>query len=131
MKKIFLKKWIYLFIFLNTSLLLAGCSDTQGQSTGLNDQGDSSNNQHDIIKSSKFVSKSILPTNDIRCPNGGILLTMGIDSNGNTLLDNSEITQTEVVCHGVDGAKGEAGVNGVAVARGVTGARQEVQLGKI
>jgi hypothetical protein len=40
------------------------------------------------------------------CPNGGITVEGGIDSNGNKLLDASEVTSTQYVCNGAPGAAG-------------------------
>ena len=37
------------------------------------------------------------------CENGGIKIESGVDSNGNGLLDQSEIHTTKFVCNGVDG----------------------------
>ncbi|MBI5511833.1 MAG: hypothetical protein HY903_24015 [Deltaproteobacteria bacterium] len=40
------------------------------------------------------------------CPNGGVVLAQGIDQNGNGLLEDVEIQDTVVVCHGTNGADG-------------------------
>lgn len=37
------------------------------------------------------------------CPNGGVVINQGIDSNGNGKIDTEEITSSEKVCNGVDG----------------------------
>lgn len=37
------------------------------------------------------------------CPNGGITVDGGIDSNGNKVLDISEVTSTQYVCNGTNG----------------------------
>ena len=37
------------------------------------------------------------------CPNGGIKLETGIDSNGNGVLDNSEVVTTDYICDGENG----------------------------
>ncbi|MES9942244.1 MAG: cadherin-like beta sandwich domain-containing protein [Candidatus Thiodiazotropha sp. 6PLUC2] len=55
------------------------------------------------------------------CPNGGIRLDIGIDDNGNGVLENSEIDTTSVVCNGSDGTDGVDGTNGVDVTNGVDG----------
>lgn len=43
------------------------------------------------------------------CPNGGIEIEMGIDSNGNARLDPNEVdhNRTQTICHGADGSDGE------------------------
>ena len=47
------------------------------------------------------------------CPNGGIEIEMGIDSNSNGRLDSDEVDQarTQTVCHGANGSSGEDGKN--------------------
>ena len=40
------------------------------------------------------------------CPNGGITVNAGIDTNGNGILDPSEITSTQYVCNGANGTNG-------------------------
>jgi hypothetical protein len=40
------------------------------------------------------------------CPNGGITVDAGIDTNGNGVLDGSEVTSTQYVCNGAAGEEG-------------------------
>ena len=40
------------------------------------------------------------------CPNGGITLDHGIDTDGDGKLSESEVTKTYVLCHGKDGVDG-------------------------
>ena len=60
---------------------------------------------------------SIIATNDItessQCPDGGVLIEMGLDSNSNSELDSDEISQTQYICSGANGADGLNGTNGV------------------
>ena len=37
------------------------------------------------------------------CPTGGTVINMGIDANGNSVLEVSEITQVAIVCNGLNG----------------------------
>lgn len=53
-----------------------------------------------------------IPVGDNRCPNGGVEIPIGIDENGNGQLDEDEIDETKVVCHGKNGSDGIDGVNG-------------------
>ncbi len=46
------------------------------------------------------------------CPNGGITVVSGIDSNGNGVLDTAEGTNTQIVCNGTNGTNGTIGSNG-------------------
>jgi hypothetical protein len=61
------------------------------------------------------VTKSAPP---VTCPNGGITVQSGIDTNGNGVLDPSEVTSTQYVCNGANGAAG-AGITWVNAASSV------------
>ena len=52
------------------------------------------------------------------CPNGGIVINQGIDSNQNGRIDQDEVTSSETVCHGSDGTDGADGTNGTDGADG-------------
>ncbi len=56
------------------------------------------------------------------CPNGGITVEGGIDTNANKILDPSEVTSTQYVCNGSPGATGATGATGPTGATGQTGA---------
>ena len=49
-----------------------------------------------------FRSAATAPT--IACPTGGIVVNSGIDTNLNAVLDSNEITSTQNVCNGSNGA---------------------------
>ncbi len=55
------------------------------------------------------------------CPNGGITVEGGIDSNANKILDPAEVTSTQYVCNGSPGAAGAAGAVGPTGAIGLAG----------
>ena len=42
------------------------------------------------------------------CPNGGVLVAFGVDTNANGELDDDEIQRREAICHGADGAPGQS-----------------------
>jgi hypothetical protein len=46
------------------------------------------------------------------CPEGGVEIFSGVDLNKDGLLDDDEITDTQVICHGEDGTDGTDGQNG-------------------
>ncbi len=46
------------------------------------------------------------------CTSGGVAVEAGTDTNGNGVLDPSEITSTQDVCNGANGASGASGGNG-------------------
>lgn len=61
-----------------------------------------------------LVATSVLSTAPVAsCPNGGITVEGGIDSNGNKILDPSEVTSTQYVCNGAVGQTGAGGTNGL------------------
>ena len=56
-----------------------------------------------------------------QCPNGGVVLNLGVDTNGNGILDDDEVTGNEVVCNGQDGAAGPPGADGAQGPQGGQG----------
>ena len=63
------------------SLLLAACSNSNGAST-------------------TETLTSVTAATSTACPNGGVTILSGIDTNGNGVLDASEVTSTNNVCSG-------------------------------
>jgi hypothetical protein len=49
------------------------------------------------------------------CANGGITVQSGIDTNGNGVLDPSEVTSTQYVCNGAAGTNGTNGAAGAGI----------------
>ena len=47
-----------------------------------------------------------IPQGSEECPQGGIRILSGIDTNGNEVLDESEVTVSQVLCNGQDGQDG-------------------------
>jgi hypothetical protein len=61
---------------------------------------------------SNMVATAAVAAPISNCLYGGIAVTSGIDSNGNGVLDVSEVTSTQYVCNGTPGANGSNGSNG-------------------
>ncbi len=57
----------------------------------------------------------------VNCANGGVMLQFGSDTNGNGILDVTEINSTNYVCNGNAGVTGPAGPAGATGATGLTG----------
>jgi hypothetical protein len=55
------------------------------------------------------------------CPNGGITVQSGIDTNFNHILELSEATDEQYVCNGSNGNNGISGVNGNVGQMGING----------
>jgi hypothetical protein len=55
------------------------------------------------------------------CAAGGTKISAGLDADGNTVLDASEVSTTGYVCQGASGAVGAAGAAGAAGANGAAG----------
>ena len=53
------------------------------------------------------------------CANGGNKVNVGLDTNGNGVLDASEITSTDYICSGTNGTNGTNGSNGTNGANGL------------
>ena len=60
-------------------------------------------NANDDVETS-LVDLQPASTND--CPDGGILVHIGIDTNENGNLDTAERVETHAVCNGADGERG-------------------------
>ncbi len=63
----------------------------------------------------------LTPVNDPTCPQGGVLLQTGQDTNRNGVLDDAEVLASDEVCNGHAGAAGAPGADGVNGANGVNG----------
>ena len=53
--------------------------------------------------SSSLIVNELLQDGDPNCPNGGIAVHTGVDSDGNGLLEGDEIVSTSYLCNGQDG----------------------------
>ncbi len=82
-------------LFLVSLLLLTACGGSN--STPAADGGNA------VSVTARTVT---IPVGDTDCPFGGSLVETGVDENGNGLLDNNEVDNTEKVCNGADGSNG-------------------------
>ena len=73
----------------------------------------------DIEVDTSLVDLQPASAND--CPDGGILIHIGIDDNENGNLDTAERTETHSVCNGADGEDGERGFRGLTGPSGEDG----------
>jgi hypothetical protein len=55
------------------------------------------------------------------CPNGGITVQSGVDTNANNTLEVAEASSTQYVCNGTNGSNGSNGLNGINGANGLSG----------
>ncbi|DAC47759.1 MAG TPA: hypothetical protein D7H93_00360, partial [Candidatus Poseidoniales archaeon] len=86
---------LLLIALLMTSTTLAGCLEASDD-----------NNQTSEVQTT-LVSLEVASTSD--CANGGTLIHSGLDADGDGILSTSEITFTQAVCNGADGADGSNG----------------------
>lgn len=96
-------KHIFKLTALATAIVLVGCSD---DSAGKKTEGEPGA-QTTAAQTKLFETRE---ANVEQCANGGEVIDMGIDSNGNSKLDASEITASQVICNGVDGQDGTNGL---------------------
>jgi photosystem II stability/assembly factor-like uncharacterized protein len=68
-----------------------------------------------------LLSTIKLAVGDTVCPNGGVSIQTGKDTNGNGILDSVEISTAQDICNGLVGAVGSAGTPGVTGAAGAAG----------
>ena len=88
-------------------LLLTACGGGGGG-------GGSSSEGGVTAKAFSVVTAMAGPAPVDQCPNGGISVDAGIDTNGNGVLDASEVTSTQYVCNGANGTNGVNGSNGIS-----------------
>lgn len=75
------------------------------------------------VNTAKMVFRtSKLADGDEDCPYGGVLLQTGIDDNLNSVLDSSEVDDTQKICNGEPGEQGPPGNSGGAGFNGPAGA---------
>ncbi len=66
--------------------------------------------ESDIGTTMALVSSSSFNENEV-CPQGGLAIASGQDINGNGILEDNEISKTDFLCHGEDGADGSQGLS--------------------
>jgi len=79
-------------------IIIQDSSDSPGN-TSVNSPGDSTLNQN--LATTIMQKTSIAPGE--ACESGGVEIHSGVDSNGNGRLEQSEIIETQTVCHGSSG----------------------------
>ena len=78
-----------------------------------------------------IVRTAVLPVGDAHCVAGGDAVEVGVDTNGNNVLDASEITSTGYVCDGAAGsagATGPAGPTGTPGTPGIAGTNSDINI---
>ena len=89
---------------LNSIKSLFLCGIIAGLFTGCGTSGDSNS-----APTHMTIATAVLYTAPASaCANGGITVESGIDTNGNSILDSSEVTSTQYVCNGANGTDGMA-----------------------
>lgn len=91
-----------LSLLLVSWLLTACISEVSEPSTDVNQQSASPGT---VLRSGEFSSSA-------NCPQGGVSIEIGLDSNQNGELDDNEVQHEYEVCNGVDGSDGSDGENG-------------------
>ncbi|MBP7511192.1 MAG: hypothetical protein KA981_04645, partial [Bacteroidia bacterium] len=72
-------------------------------------------------KNALINTSQVLP--GINCAQGGVKVEIGLDTNSNGILDNSEIiaSNTKYICNGANGIQGAQGLQGVQGIQGISG----------
>ena len=80
---------------------------------GDNGHGASGNNgMSGTSGSNSMIATTVVENGHTFCLFGGLLITTGLDTNDNGVLDSAEVINSEYVCNGVIGADGINGING-------------------
>ncbi|MCK5689591.1 collagen-like protein, partial [Myxococcota bacterium] len=97
-------------MIISLALFANACSeDTVG---GVGDDGN--NTIYTGADATTMAFTADLPIGDADCPNGGIVLHYGFDTNGDGILTLDEETGAAIICNGADGSQGDAGAEGAA-----------------
>ena len=91
-------KYFVLILGISSLLVFGGCGVTPGEAV---DQS------RDTIGVNGTLTQLGKAATEAECPNGGVTLEHGIDTNGNGQLDANELLNTYVLCHGRDGVNGD------------------------
>ena len=95
-------KRVLLAVFLVALTVVVACSGGGGGDTSATNGNPSNGNSS---TGEKFIATAVRNTAPVSaCPNGGISVDAGIDTNGNGVLDSSEVTSTQYVCNGANGS---------------------------
>lgn len=76
--------------------------------------GTDGTNGMDGADGTSYVIRTAIEAAGANCAEGGIAVEVGPDTNGNGALDDEEVSSTEYVCNGANGADGLAGADGVS-----------------
>jgi len=102
----------YLWTFL-IPILVISCSSDNSDVTNIADENNPDDGGTVAVDPNKVLSLITNETVGSNCPNGGFKVELGIDTNGNGVLDADEITNTDFVCNGIDGQAGDQGLAGI------------------
>lgn len=98
-------------LILSAALTLTACGG--GASGGGPDSAEQSPASNSDLKTFDSLVRTFSIQSE-ECPNGGIEIEIGIDSNGNGRLDPEETdhNRTQTTCHGTNGSEGISGTDG-------------------
>lgn len=99
-----MNKYKVLTLSIISALTVSACDTTSTPNIGANP--------------STAINRKVLPVGDVNCQNGGVEVSTGIDTNSNAVLDESEVSATEYICHGSNGLDGSDGADGADGADG-------------
>ena len=108
------------------SLIFVACGSDNSANTGESNQSESMANAggqtgDDTGADKNVIAQVIGNATEEQCENGGVVLKLGVDLNGDNVLDDDEVTGTEPVCNGLDGNDGADVRNGADGLDGVDG----------
>lgn len=105
-------KWLVAGMMLASMMYMGGCSSLE----------DNFDNNTPIVTNRSTAGAASVIAPGVVCANGGIEIKTGIDTNGNGVLDTSEVINTEAVCNGTNGTNGVDGTDGAPGTNGTDGA---------
>ena len=86
------------------------CNATNGLDGSDGEHGEDGSDGEDGLDGTNgttaLILSEVLPVGSSQCANGGFLYKLGLDSNNNNQLDESEIISTQYLCNGLNGNDG-------------------------
>jgi ELWxxDGT repeat protein len=85
----------------HNNVLCHGETGTDGNNGTNGDNGSAGNNGSDGFSALSRITP--LEANNATCPGGGIEISIGMDNDRDGILDAEEVTDSQVICNGIDG----------------------------
>jgi len=101
------------------------CNGNDGQA---GDQGPAGNDGANGVDGKSTLISTEVEAAGTNCESGGIKINIGLDTNGNDVLDANEITVEDYICNGANGASG--GITNLVLTGNITNEEARIKIEK-